>query len=246
MNNEINTAAVTAPKTALVHRWQDLGLGVAPFTAVCVLTIPSPSIAEQNPTGYNNALADLSASCRTFGIAAGCCDACGQSLVNNFVIRDARGKHFVVGCDCAEKTGDAKPVTETEKLERERKREIRRAKSAAAAVVRRAEREARLEAERAANGGLTEWEVAEQARLEAEAARVDARMAKVGHVVEMLERGEDFQRSLAAQLRVRDLSDRQADYAAKWCVGTTGRRNQKNAAEWDAFCDLVTGYEEEA
>ena len=39
--------------------------------------------------------------------ASGCCSYCGTGIRNVFIVRDANGREFKVGCDCVEKTGDA-------------------------------------------------------------------------------------------------------------------------------------------
>lgn len=69
------------------HVFEQAGLGLAPFRCVGVKELH-----------YGNASAG-----QDFG---GSCEYCGHYIRNGFFIESADGKHFVVGSDCVEKTGD--------------------------------------------------------------------------------------------------------------------------------------------
>jgi hypothetical protein len=128
--------------TTAAHVFELSHNGKAPFRCVGVASIPSPSLAEQNPTAYNNALAMLPK-----GIGCGSCAHCGTAIMHNYIIVSSEGNKFVVGSECVMKTGDAGLIA-TVKAERSRmaaeKREVRR-------NTNRAEREASWKAEREAN-----------------------------------------------------------------------------------------------
>ena len=124
----------------MIHVFQKAGLGLAPFHCVGFASIPSPSLAEQNPTAYNNALALLPR-----GIGCGSCQYCGTAIMHNFIIESSDGHRFVVGSDCVAKTGDAGLIREV-KVRRVRAKQEKRE---AARKLARADREALWAAERA-------------------------------------------------------------------------------------------------
>lgn len=124
-----------------VHVFEKAGLGRAPFRCVGVASIPSSSLAETNPTAYNNALAMLPK-----GLGCGSCSFCGTGIMHNFIISSADDRRFVVGSDCVAKTGDAGLVKQTRAVRLAVVREQRAARS----QMKRAEREALWAAERAA------------------------------------------------------------------------------------------------
>ncbi len=162
----------TTEPTVLVHLWQSQQLGTAPFRCVACISMPGKGLLEAGCIeAYNNQMAEACQQARHYGVGIGTCDSCGMGLQSNFVIRDAKGKYFVVGCDCANKTHDTKFMTEVKFLEKQRQDKIKEAKR----VVARAERERLLEIELAAqrgrNGGLTDRQVQEQKEL-------DERLAK--------------------------------------------------------------------
>lgn len=164
---------MTAEPQILTHLWQEQGLGNAPFSAVCIISMPPRGLQEANPDAYNNALRDVTQQARAMGVQLCSCRSCGMSLENNVVIRDASGKHFVVGCDCAEKVHDSNLTTEVKMLEKNRQNAIRQAKRDAANEAARLAWIAKLDSQRAVNGGLTDAEVVERNRLaEAELLRV--------------------------------------------------------------------------
>jgi len=149
---------------------------------------------------------------------AGTCAHCGAGIRHHVIVVDADGVRRFIGCKCAERVGiDAEAVRErltTEQMKAHRERRAR-------------------------------WQAAEVAReVEREAARV-RRLAVVGDIVELLYREHsEFHASLAAQLAVRPLSERQAHFVAK-LTSATGRRNKKNAEAWDALLHVCTSTTEE-
>lgn len=86
-----------------VHPFEKSGLGKAPFRFVCMISMPSNSLAGTNPSAYNAAMREAVYSARSFGVRCGACYYCGMGLLNNFVIRSADGMHAIVGCDCVER-----------------------------------------------------------------------------------------------------------------------------------------------
>jgi len=194
----------------LTHLWQEQGLGQAPFDAVCIISLPSQETAERNPSGYANAMSEACRDAKWFGVGLGSCNSCGQGLMNNVIIRDANRKHFVVGCDCARKTHDAKLISKVEYLEKQRQRQLKEERQA----KERGEREARiaadLEAQRQRNGGLTDAEVkAEQRDAEQQAAR-KAMAEKNGWILDVLNAvpyASDFVDNMVNELYRRPLAE---------------------------------------
>lgn len=169
-----------ADRLVLTHPFTESGLGRAPFRFVGMASIPSPSLGEQNPTGYMNALAALP---RDLSNGCGTCAHCGTSIMNIMIVQNADGKKFGIGCDCVEKTGDAKLVKASTIAKRAHDKQLRAA---------RAERK-RLEFLAAVNPETGETNAQRIAREQAEAvvaynAREAARIEK--------------QRSIAAELVV--------------------------------------------
>ncbi len=162
-----------AEKTVLVHLWQSQQLGTAPFKCIACISMPGKHLLEAGCIeSYNAQMSDACQQAKYYGVGIGTCDSCGMALQSNFVIRDANGKHFVVGCDCANKTHDTKVMTEVKYLEKKRQDVIKATKRAAAATERQRLLEIERDAQRARNGGLTDQQVKEQAEL-------DQRLAKV-------------------------------------------------------------------
>ena len=148
---------MAAQQSTQIHVFENAGMGKAPFKLIGFYALPSKSLAEQNPSAYQNALAAMPR-----GVGCGSCAYCGTALVNNFIIESADGNKSAVGCDCVEKTGD-RGLTDTIKL---KKRELAREKRAAARQAKwqaeEEKREAELERQRQNNGGLTDAEIHQQ------------------------------------------------------------------------------------
>lgn len=198
----------------LTHKWQEQGLGEAPFRAVAIISMPSPGLAEANTNAYNNAVAEAQQAANRFGVMLCSCNSCGQSLQNNVVIRDSKGKHFVVGIDCAGRTGDSRLITETEALERARQKALREARYEAERLEREARIAAAQQEQRDRNGGLTDYEMEQKARQEAEAARRVQATEQNRWLLDVLARvpySSDFVMSMIRDLEAKpaaDLSDR--------------------------------------
>ncbi len=118
-----------------VHRFEQAGLGKAPFKVVGFSVekfqaIPGDPSCPIQPGSS--------------------CDYCGQGIMNVYRLESADGKFFKVGCDCVARTGDTALTEATRLAERAYRREKReagwRAEQAAKELSRR-EREARQAAE---------------------------------------------------------------------------------------------------
>jgi hypothetical protein len=137
-----------------IHKFELAGLGKAPFRCVGIAQIPSASLAEHNPEGYNNMMRMVPSAYK-----CGTCNYCGQAIMNCYLIDSADGKHFSVGCECVRKTGDVGLVNKQKALKRQADAEKRRQK-------RQEAYERELDAQRQRNGGLTDHEVREKEREE--------------------------------------------------------------------------------
>lgn len=104
----------------LVHQWELRGLGKAPFKFKGMRTLPSLSLAEHNPSAYANALQDCA------GIHAGTCHICGMPIQNNYIIQDADGKIFSVGCECVLKLNEDDNLKDVVKEEKKRVLRVKR------------------------------------------------------------------------------------------------------------------------
>jgi hypothetical protein len=117
-----NVTASTDP-LVLTHPFTTSGLGRAPFRFIGFATIPSPSLGEQNPTAYSNALAALP---RDLANGCGSCAHCGTPIMNICIVQNADGKKWGIGCDCIRKTDDAKLVRASVLARRAHEKELRR------------------------------------------------------------------------------------------------------------------------
>lgn len=89
MASTIRSDETTSPVGSAVHRFEQAGLGKAPFRFV----------------GYETKTYQ---ACQGAPIQPGtCCDYCGTGISGVYWIRSSDGKNFKVGCDCVLKTGDA-------------------------------------------------------------------------------------------------------------------------------------------
>lgn len=173
-------------------------------------SLPSPYLAEHNPAGYANALANCPRG-------AGSCFHCGTGILHHVVVKDTEGNTRFIGSTCAERVGLDKECLRYRMTSEEIK-------------ARRDKRNAYFDAEaRRRNAWNDLWDTYLAARFE-----------DIGDIVEMLEKLDtDFHRSLAEQLRRSKLSPNQAYYVAK-ATSATGRRNKKNAEAWDAVVERCT------
>ena len=150
----------------LVHKHFKMGQGV--YRLVGIWSAPSKSILEANPTAYNNMMNGRPKCCRMS------CDHCGTGITNHFIIKDELGQEFSVGSSCIEKLGQVELITQAKKAERERQKKIRQQKAELIRKEKQAKLEAKLESQRKANGGLTDYELRQKEKQIAEQKRTDA------------------------------------------------------------------------
>jgi len=223
-----------------IHVFENAGLGSAPFKFVGVYSIPSPSLAEHNPTAYNNQLRMMPP-----GYGCGACSYCGMPIMHNYLINSADGRKFAVGCDCVQKTGDAGLIDAAKAAKRKAEREAREAK-------READRKSRLQSERDRNGGLTDWEVKEKRRAEEKAARdkllepIKKQLEPFAYYLERFQSSSGFCVSVAMDLRAGKLpKGRGLDILLDILAKASGRRNSKAyEAEYERVSGII--YEVEA
>lgn len=140
--------------TKCVH--ENFQFGEAPFRFIGVWSAPSRSLLEQNPSAYNLQMQAKPKFCH-FG-----CDHCGTAIEHHYVLRDAKGDKYCVGSSCISKVGNVVNLSDAEAAERQRQRELRRARAEAKREQKRLAHQAKLEAQRERNGGLTDMELAMQ------------------------------------------------------------------------------------
>lgn len=145
-----------------IHIWEDAGIGVAPFFFRGYFTTPSRSLQSANPSAYDAAMASLPQ-----GYPKGSCSICGTAITNHFMVMDANGKKLVAGSSCINKSGD-KGLTTKAKLAKRRHDQLLQFEEA------ETRRQAALEQERLVNDGLTNYELEEKQRADAQEARLAA------------------------------------------------------------------------
>lgn len=166
--------ANTEPNT--IHPFEVAGLGRAPFRLV----------------GFERKVGPIKLACGTEvgspGQPMGTCDFCGTGIADCYQIRSADLKTFVVGCDCVMKLEreDNRLVSEVKRKKLALDRAKREAKRQAKWQAVRAEREAILQSEREANGGLTNAEVKAKAEAEARAAKAETVKAANQWIIDAL------------------------------------------------------------
>lgn len=176
-----------------IHVWQAAGVGQAPFRVAGFFSLPSPALAEANPYAYSATLANAP---RGYGL--GQCAVCGQALVHNAMIHDASGRKFSVGLDCVKRAGDRGLITAAENA----RKQAARAERLRQQQERYEAYQAELEAQRQANGGLTNDEIAAQMREQAEAEKNTAISDALAPVLGALDRAAgSFSASMAEQIR---------------------------------------------
>lgn len=155
------------PNMVLAHKWESLGFK-PPFTCVGVFSLPSQAMREANPSACNNMMSNAPK-----GFSFGSCSVCGTGLVHNFLIIDGTGAKFTVGSDCVAKIGNTKLIASIEKQRLAHNRGMARVKREERRKAENDARELRLDSERAANGGLTNYELQEKERDDALRAKRD-------------------------------------------------------------------------
>ncbi|ATI17299.1 hypothetical protein [Aeromonas phage AS-sw] len=124
-----------------MNKWESQGVGKAPFRCVGMFKMPNKDTATMQ---------DYAALPQGYG--AGSCHVCGTGIIYNYMIHDADGQKFVVGCECVNYTNDT-TLIDAVKAERKAFNNAQKA----------AETRKRNEEERARNGGLTDKEMAQKA-----------------------------------------------------------------------------------
>jgi len=71
---------------------------LANATVIGFFSMPSPAVAEHNPSAYYAAMARMPRN-------AGTCSHCGTGIMHHVIIRDVEGKTRFIGTQCAEKVG---------------------------------------------------------------------------------------------------------------------------------------------
>lgn len=227
------------PLNEKMHRWELDGAGKAPFKVVGIFEMPSKSLLEYNPAAYNNQMAMMPRNC-----ACGSCAVCGSPLTINYIIKDANGKLFPVGCECVRKHGSASLIEKTKALKLKRDREIREQK-------RLARWESNLQAQREKNGGLTNYELYQ----EKQAAAKKRELERIRPIIETLAPLADaiddglngtFRCSIACDLREGKIpKGRGMAITIGILAKMAGRKNSKAyQAEYDRIESIFNGLAE--
>lgn len=211
-----------------IHTFEKAGLGIAPFYCTGMFSIPSPSMAADNPTAYNNAMSMLPR-----GMGAGSCAYCGMSITHNFMVKDSTDRRFVVGSECVNRTGDAGMI-KTVKAERSK---IAKEKRAARNAIKRDEREAMWKLERdrrAADFIITHASLIE---------RTTPFMKDGGFIFDVINGGKNGRfisdKAIAAVTRVIDQLEQRAIWKANSRhFGEVGKRVALNV-----FVDRIASYD---
>jgi hypothetical protein len=151
--------------------------------------------------------------------ASGLCFHCSTGIKHCVIVRDPEsGENVTIGTSCAERVGVDNYALKnrlTSEQAKARKEKIKAIEDMKAEKFKK--------------------------EMEIGRAKMEARKEKVGHIVEALRLiGDHFHTSLADQLTGGRLSYRQATFVCKAVVGGSGRRNKKNAEQWDRILDLST------
>lgn len=179
-----------------LHPFTTSGLGEAPFNFIGV----------EEKLYYPCKNLDGSINTSVPPVAGGVCDHCGTGIRYVYKIKSADGKVSGVGCDCINKTDDAKLVTvahaEKLKIQREKRREK-------AAERRETLRLERLQKQRDKNGGLTDYELHQKIAEERTAKWnkfVEKMLPEIKQYIDILEDGRGgFRDSIASSLSKCDL-----------------------------------------
>jgi hypothetical protein len=181
-------------QTTTVHK--HFQFGTAPFRFVAVWSAPSKSLQEANPEAYNAQMRSKPEFCHFS------CDHCGTCINNHCIIVDATGAKFCVGTDCVLKTTHTEVVSKVKLALKQKAKAVREAKRQAEQQARQAAYDAELQAQRDANGGLTDDQVAYKKAYEARKEQLARTNAIVAPVVSVLDAaGGDFCFSIAQGYR---------------------------------------------
>lgn len=204
-----------------LHPFEVAGLGQAPFRLVAIRkNIYSAAPGHSQP--------------------GGCCAYCSQGILYECVIRSHDGQTFTVGQDCVRKLdrADNRLVDSVKRELAKIAREDRETAREARWQARRLEIEAELDRQRVANGGLTDFEVQQQAQEKAEAeARVVWRERNWWLISVLQNQSGEFCRGMCDSLErgpVSGLSERCQGIVADIYAKSFGRRGSK---KYDAAID---------
>lgn len=211
-----------------IHPFEVAGLGIAPFRFVGMTeNVYSAAPGHSQP--------------------GGCCDYCSNGIKYECHIVSHDGKRFKVGNDCVLKLGrsDNRLIDSVKraklKIDREHREKARQAKLA----ERSAKREAELQRQRDANGGLTDDEVAQAAERAAIESKREHWRNVNGWLIDVLSKtGGGFARSMADKLcegPVGGLSDRAVSCLRDIYARSRGRRGSKAYVAAEAKFDEMAG-----
>ena len=205
----------------LVHK--HYRMGKAPYRFIGIYSIPSPALAEANPSAYNAQLKAMPKFC------SGMCDHCGMGITHHYMLKDAEGNKFAVGSSCIDKMDDVENMFtvdyERKELEHKKRKAIREAKQ----LERQMKYERELEEQRQRNGGLTDNELAEQKREDEQRQKRRNNEEKFAYFIEHLGLSNGFAGDLARGMRDygRLPTGRGLDIMLEIVAKTAGRKNSK-------------------
>ena len=225
-------------KKEAYHAWEERTGHKAPYKYCRIISIPGNHIQGLIRQSLDAIVAQ---EAQAFGVRLGSCYVCGNGIMNNHVIRDAEGRHFVIGCDCAGKLG-SEMLTAAEKAEKLRQGAIRAKKVEERRIVRDKAREAALEAQRVVNGGLTDFEVQQKEVADAAEVSRERYTAENLWLIEVLDKQNgNFCESMVSTLERYELawhSPRAIEIMRDIFAKFHGRRNSKSykmaASEFDS------------
>lgn len=178
-----------------------------------------------------------------------CCDSCSTGIRYQFFILSHDGKTSKVGIDCIRKLDDGNNslLNDAERAMAKLEREKKDAEIKAKRDARNAKIEADLESQRVRNGGLTDYEVAENARKQKQMELRVAMTAVNGWLLDVLGNRDDsygFVANMIEQLKmkpVKELSEKQMAILRDIYAKTTGGRygSKKYDAAVERFYDLA-------
>lgn len=220
----------------LTHKFQDGGMGKAPYRLYGVWSMPSKAILEQNPAAYNIAMRSKPSCCK------GSCDHCGTGITHHFMIVDANDDLYVVGSSCVGHLGDTKLEDEVKVQARKIRNDIAKERRDQKRAEERAAREAELEAQKERNGGLTDYELGIKERQDKEAADREHRKEVAKPILDVLGKvGGYFCDDMDyAIIRGNNLSPNQQRVIIEIAAKQFGRKNSK--AYKEAYPDIEEQY----
>ncbi len=213
-------------EVSTVHPFEVAGLGLAPFRCTGHSYEVGPrKLADGTEVG-------------SAGQPMGCCDYCGQGIANVYYIKSSDGRIFTVGCDCVLKIGRSDNVltTQVKRLKNQLAARARESKRLARREQREAAIQADLQAQRSANGGLTNYELKQKREAEAQAATAAAAAADNLWILERLPAtsGSPFIQDMIARLKTNPLSnfsERQLQVLGEVWAKTWGRQGSQACEE---------------